>query len=109
LDNLNPQYNIAEIAGSTLGYKHTEESLAKMRDFVLSDEVLERKRQATVNATAAIRIPIVVEDTKTNTKTEYISLVEAGNALGVSRAAVSQALANNRMLKKRYILTRKIK
>jgi len=50
LDNLKPEYNIAEIAGSTLGYKHTPESLTKMRDFVLSVEVLERKRKATVNA-----------------------------------------------------------
>lgn len=107
MDNLKPEYNIAEIAGSTLGYKHTSESLAKMRDFVLSDEVLEIKRQSTANATAAIRIAIVVEETKTNEKTEYISLTEAGKALGVSRAAVSQALLSNRMLKKRYIITRK--
>lgn len=52
LDNLKPQYNIAEIAGSTLGYKHTEESIEKMRNFVLSAEVLARKRLATENATA---------------------------------------------------------
>lgn len=37
MDLFKPEYNIAEIAGSTLGYKHTPESLAKMRDFVLSD------------------------------------------------------------------------
>lgn len=78
-----------------------------MRDFVLSAEVLERKRKATVNAAAANRIPILVEDTKTNEKREYISLTEAGEALGVSRAAASQAILYNRMLKKRYILTRK--
>lgn len=107
LDNLKPKYNIAEIAGSTLGYKHTPESLTKMRDFVLSAEVLERKRKSTVNAAAANRIPILVEDTKTNEKIEYVSLTEAGKALGVSRAAASQAILNNRMLKKRYILTRK--
>lgn len=56
LDNLKPQYNIVETAGSTLGYKHTEESLEKMRNFVLSDEVLARKRLATENATASRRI-----------------------------------------------------
>lgn len=33
LDTLKPEYNIVEIAGSTLGYKHSEESLKKMRDF----------------------------------------------------------------------------
>jgi group I intron endonuclease len=44
LDILKPEYNIVKIAGSTLGYKHTEESLKKMRDFVLSDEVLAKKK-----------------------------------------------------------------
>lgn len=107
LDNLKPQYNIVETAGSTLGYKHTEESLEKMRNFVLSEEVLARKRLATANATAKIRIPIIVEDIKTNERSEYISLAEAGEALGVSRAAVSQALLNNRLVKKRYALSRK--
>ena len=38
LDVIKPEYNIVEKAGSTLGYKHTEDSLAKMRNFVLSDE-----------------------------------------------------------------------
>jgi group I intron endonuclease len=37
MDLIKPQYNIVEIAGSTLGYKHTPESLSKMRDLVLSD------------------------------------------------------------------------
>lgn len=92
MDNLSPDYNIVEIAGSTLGYKHTPESLAKMKSIVLSEEVRQRKALSTVNATAAIRIPILVEDTKTNEIVEYISLAEAGIALGVSRAAVSQAL-----------------
>jgi hypothetical protein len=86
LDNLKPQYNIVEIAlaaqdawgcfaaGSTLGYKHTEESIEKMRNFVLSEEVLAIKRLATANATASRRI-------ETNEKSEYVSLSEAGKAL----------------------------
>lgn len=32
LDSLQPEYNILKIAGSSLGYKHTEESLAKMSE-----------------------------------------------------------------------------
>jgi len=81
LDNLKPQYNIVEIAGSTLGYKHTEESIEKMRNFVLSEEVLAIKRLATANATASRRISIIVEDIETNEKSEYVSLSEAGKAL----------------------------
>lgn len=107
LDNLKPEYNIVETAGSTLGYKHTPESIKKMRDFILSDKVRERKAQATANATASRRISIIVENIKTLEKSEYISLVEAGEALGVSRAAVSQALLNNRLIKKTYSITKK--
>lgn len=107
MDNLKPEYNIVERAGSTLGYKHTEESLEKMRNFVLSEEVLAKKRLATANATASRRISILVEDIETNEKSEYASLTEAGEALGVSRAAMSQALLNNRLIKKRYNIKKK--
>lgn len=108
MDLVKPQYNIAETAGSTLGYKHIPESLAKMRDFVLSDEVRNRKALSTVNATAARKISIIVKNIKTNDESEYTSLTEAGKALGVSRASVSQALLNNRLIKKTYFLTRNI-
>lgn len=108
LDNLKPEYNIVKTAGSTLGYKHTEKSLQKMRDFALSNEVLTRKRLATENATSSRRISILVENIKTGEKFEFKSLVEAGKGLGVSRAAVSQALINNRILKKIYSIERKI-
>lgn len=109
MDYLNPNYNIVETAGSTLGYRHTPESPlgAKMRDFVLSEEVRERKALSTENATASRRISIVVENILTNEKSEYVSLTEAGKALGVSRAAVSQALLSNRILKKTYSIKRK--
>jgi hypothetical protein len=108
LNNLKPDYNIVETAGSTLGYKHTEESLKKMRDFILSDEVLARKRLATKNAASSNRISILVENIKTRELCEYKSLTDASYALKVSRAAVSQALLNNRMLRKVYKIIRKI-
>ncbi len=66
LDDLMPEYNIAQIAGSTLGYKHTPESIAKMRDFVLSDEVRNLKAISTKNATAATRKSVSVTNIKTN-------------------------------------------
>ena len=48
MDNLSPQYNIVEMAGSTLGYKHTLESLEKMKKKkVLSVEVIKIKALAT--------------------------------------------------------------
>lgn len=106
MDLFKPQYNIVETAGSTLGYKHTQESLEKIRDFILSDEVRDRKALSTENATAARRISIVVENIKTKVKQEYSSLTEAGYALGVSKSSVSQALINDRLLKKTYRISK---
>jgi len=107
LDTLKPEYNIAEIAGSILGYKHSEESLKKMRNFILSDEVLAKKKLATKNAITARSIPIRVKNIKTNKISEYVSLSAASNVIGVTKSAISQALINNTIIKKTYILERK--
>lgn len=32
LDLLNPEYNILKIAGSSLGFKHSEKTIAKMKE-----------------------------------------------------------------------------
>ena len=109
LDLIKPQYNIVEKAGSTLGYKHTPESLQKMRDFVLSDEVRDRKALSTVNATESRKVSIMVENIETKEKTEYASLTDAGEALGVTKGSVSQALINKRLIKKTYSITKNIK
>lgn len=106
LDISKPLYNIATIAGSTLGYKHSPESLEKMRSFVLSDEVRERKVIFTLNASLANRHSVTVTNIKTYETTNYDSLTEAGKALDVSRAAISQAVLNNRLVKKTYAITR---
>jgi len=108
LDTLKPEYNVAKIAGSTLGYKHSEESLKKMRDFILSAKVLAKKKLATKNATTARSIPILVKNIKTNETSQYVSLSAAGNAIGITKGAISQALLNNKIIKKTYILERKI-
>lgn len=68
MDLFKPQYNIVETAGSTLGYKHTQESLDKMIDFLLSDEIRDRKAPSIENATAARRMSIQVENIKTKVK-----------------------------------------
>ena len=42
---------------------------------------------------------------KSNEVTKYDSLTDAGKALGVSKAAISQAVLNKRLLKKTYAIT----
>jgi predicted transcriptional regulator len=77
-----------------------------MRNIILSDEVRERKTLATMNASIANRLPISVKNIKTHDLTSYASLTEAGKALGVTRSAVSQALLNNRLIKKTYSISK---
>jgi group I intron endonuclease len=49
IDLLVPEYNILKTAGSSLGYKHTEEALAKLRgrkgEWKLSEETVARLRE----------------------------------------------------------------
>jgi hypothetical protein len=78
-----------------------------MRDFILSNEVLAKKKLSTKNATAARSIPILVKNINTNEISEYISLSAASKAIGVTKGAVSQALLSNTIIKKTYILKRK--
>lgn len=62
LTSLNPEYNILKVAGSLLGYKHSEETraklkgrtltpehLAKLKDWALSQENLERLKKLNSN------------------------------------------------------------
>lgn len=104
LDKLKPVYNIVEKAGSTIGYKHTEETLQKMRDFILSDEDLAKKRLSTKNATAARSISILVKNIKTKEISEYKSMTETAKAIGVTKGAVSQALKGNKIINKLFYI-----
>lgn len=105
MDILKPEYNIVSKAGSTLGYKHTSEAIEKMRSFILSEEVLNKKRMSTVNATNSRKVIIMVENIVNNDKNIYNSMTDAGKVLGVSKTAVSQSLKNNTLIKKKYRVT----
>lgn len=47
-DNLNPEYNILKIAGSPLGYRHTEDTLKLFRDRVVSAETRKNLSKAAI-------------------------------------------------------------
>lgn len=53
IDLLKPEYNILQVAGSLFGYKHTSESLEKMREIALnrSDETKSKLREAALGKT----------------------------------------------------------
>lgn len=105
MDNSSPIYNIVKTAGSTLGYKHRPDSIEKIKSFIFSDEVKERKALSTVNATNSRKISITVKNIKTNEISVYDSLTTAGKELGVSKVTISQAIRDSRLVKKTYAIT----
>jgi group I intron endonuclease len=105
LDLLNPEYNILKIAGSTLGYKHTEETLAKFKERKLTSEQLEKlrahliifnqneklrsnasERMLKLNEAKAIRVEVT--DIRINETTIYKSLRDAAKALNTDLKAM---------------------
>ncbi len=54
-----PWYNIAWINSSSLDYKDKPECIAKMWDFVSSNEIIGLKAMFTRNASTAIRIIVL--------------------------------------------------
>lgn len=46
IDLLKPEYNLNPTAGSSKGYKHTEESLSKIKNRIISKETKENMRQS---------------------------------------------------------------
>ena len=104
IDLLKPEYNILKIAGSTLGYKHTEETLAKLRrEFTPEHLNLLREHLAKHNASEEQRakakermlainekkgIRVEVTDVRTQITTVYASVRKAADALGSDNKAL---------------------
>lgn len=104
LDKLKPVYNIVEKVRSTIRYKHTKETVQKMRDFILSDENLARKKLSTKNAIKTRSTSILVRNINTKEISEYKSMTETAKAIGVTKSAVSQALKNNKIVNKLFYI-----
>lgn len=122
-DLLKPEYNILKIAGSSLGYKHRDETIERMKSAHLIDEKVknnkikarlgfkvseETRLRNSAATTALIGIPVVVKNINTGEETEYINLTEAAKTLGVSRTAVKKALDLNKCINKTFSISRKI-
>src|SRR5260221_7167372 len=112
---LNPEYNILRKAGSSLGYKHREESKAK-----ISASHMGRKRsledKANISASMfgknnaknqpssqKIEVTWALE---LKTKTTFGSIREAARALNIRQSSISNYFALNQKtpFKKRYLL-----
>jgi len=121
IDKLNPEYNILKIAGSNLGYKHSEASLKLMSDASKSrnelEEVLKLKREIMLGRKLSkdhlegmannnpFRVPIILSNIETGQNKEFTSLIQAGLFLGVHMTTVKRYLVNNKPYKG-YMITK---
>lgn len=105
LDLLNPEYNILKIAGSTLGFKHSEETIAKFkkRKFTIehmdkfkaqlkkwnqSEEHKLRAKERMLKLNEAKGIKVEVTDLRTNETLTYNSLRKTAEALNTDLKAL---------------------
>jgi len=82
IDLLKPQYNILPTAGSRLGYKHSEETLVKLKDrkYSFEHKQLSRNRILQINKLKGISVEVFNMQTG---KTEvYSSIRKAAEAIG---------------------------
>jgi group I intron endonuclease len=121
IDKLNPEYNILKIAGSNLGYKHSEASLKLMSDASKSrnesEEVLKFKREIMLGRKLSkdhlegmvknnpFRVAIILSNIESGENKEFSSMIQAALFLGVHMTTVKRYLVNNEPCKG-YMITK---
>jgi len=127
IDLLKPEYNILPTAGSSLGFKHSEETLAKMSGVnnpnfgkILSEETrakIAAAKKGNLNAMFGKTKPegagkptqrISVLDVVNNNTFEYDSMSAAARALDIKQSRISMYFARNQLqpYKGRYIFSK---
>ena len=120
LDTLEPKYNILKKAGSSLGYKHTKETLLKFKRRRLSPEALINLKLAKKGIASPSPLRIInhllatghittVVNKKDNSVKVYDSIRAASRDIGISHATVLNYINTNKWLKDTYLITRKNK
>lgn len=118
-DLYKPEYNILKTAGSSLGYKHSEESRVKisaaMTGLIKGTPKSEQHKAAISAALTGNNNgnnqpnaqEIIVTDLELGTKNTYPTIRAAARALNLRQSSISNYLASNNQtsFKKRYIFT----
>lgn len=105
LGSFKPEYNILSTAGSSLGFKHTEETKAKLRIANVGiPKSVEHKIAISLSMPNSIKIKAL--DLKTNTETIYNSMGETARGLNISPSRITRYFSRNQIkpLNKRYDL-----
>jgi len=107
-DTLNPEYNILKVAGSPLGYRHSEaakklislasknrkvsENTRGLKREALLGKTFDEERIKKMRLSNTFRKPVIVTNTETGETLEFSSLTDAGKYLGMSRVSVRKHL-----------------
>jgi hypothetical protein len=114
LDTLKPKYNILKKAGSSLGFKHSLETLLKFKERKLSPEALINLKLAKKDIVpsspllATGHITSVV-NRKNNSVKVYNFIRAASRDIGINHATILNYINTNKWLKDIYLITRKNK
>jgi group I intron endonuclease len=113
---LNPEYNILKIAGSRLGFKHSPETLLKLRNRKFTAEALANIRKSIIRITSEKLLNndpisrtghcVTILNSNNNSIIKHKSIRSAARDLGVSHSTVIDCIKNNRLLKDLYIITK---
>ena len=111
LDSLNPEYNILKVAGSSFGYKHTEETISKMRNSHLNriwrEEDKTKAREILSTGSLARSQAILVTNKLTGDAVEYPSKRQAAKELKVSDVTINNYLRSGKLLKDIWLISNK--
>ena len=109
LDLLKPDYNILQKAGSMFGFKHSEETIAKLKESLTGRSwTWTSEQKAKFKVAASQRVEVL--DTITKETTVYPSMSEAGRSIDCTTSAIAIALKDQkekgvfRLIKKWYMV-----
>nr|QBM09680.1 hypothetical protein [Dactylella sp.] len=112
---IQPENNILKVAGSSLGYKHTEETLLKLKGRKVSAETILKLKTAwldrkvtsetqTKMAAAKGSGIVVILNTETNISQKYVSISQAAKEIKASRATISAYIKSQKFFQGKYKL-----
>jgi group I intron endonuclease len=113
LDTLKPKYNILKKAGSSLGYKHSLETLLKFKERRLSPEALinlKLAKKGTAPTSPLRRINHLLATGHITTvvnKKVYNSIRAVSRDIGINHVTILNYINTNKWLKDTYLITRK--
>jgi hypothetical protein len=102
IDELKPEYNILKVAGSSLGYKHNYEILAKMSEARKSKCHSAETKQKIGKSSG---IPIFVYDLKGSLDYSFPSASKAREFFKISQCVILNHAKNGTIFKKQWLLS----